>query len=588
MLDPRLYRGALLPVLLAVIVFAFSLENRPAPATTTLAPDAFVGARAATQLRALAAAYPDRRPGSAGDEALARRVAANLRSASPTWRVTTARDRGRTIDGERTLTTVLARQAGAPGPQLVVVAHRDAADRGAAAELSGTAALLELARDLAGGRLRRSVTLASTSGGSGGAAGAAALLGRLEGPVGAVLVLGNLGGATLRQPVVSSWSDEGGRSSLQLRRTVERALRTEAGVRVEPERAVTQGARLAAPFALGEQGPLVAAGVPAVLLSATGERRPAAGDPIDGARLQGFGRAALRSLVALDEAPPPPAGARHDLETLRKVVPGWAVRLLVGSFLLAPALVAVDALARARRRRRPVLPWLGWIAGTAAVVLGTFLFARALGATGLLGAATAQPAPPGSVPLDAAGWAAVAAVVLAGALLALVLRPALLRLAGARRRVPDDGAGVALALALAATAVATWIVNPYAAAVLVPAAHLWLLVASPEAPLPRPARLALVGAGLLPGLVLVLMLASVLGVGPGDALWWSVLALAGGQGGPLAWTLWSLAAGCTALALVLAARRPPPPPPAAGVTVRGPLTYAGPGSLGGTESALRR
>jgi hypothetical protein len=588
MLDPRLYRGALLPVLLAVVVFAFSLENRPAPATTTLAPDAFVGARAATQLRALAAAFPDRRPGSAGDEALARRVASAFRGASPTWRVTSFRERGRTIEGERTLTTVLARHAGAPGPQLVVVAHRDAAARGAAAELSGTAALLELARDLAGGRLRRSVTLASTSGGSGGAAGAAALVDRLEGPVGAVLVLGNLAGATLRQPVVSSWSDDGGRSSLRLRRTVERALRIEAGVRVDAERAVTQGARLAAPFALGEQGPLAAAGLPAVLLSVTGERRPAADDPIDAARLEGFGRAALRSLVALDEAPPPPAGARHDLETLRKVVPGWAVRLLVGSLLLAPALVAVDGLARARRRRRPVLPWLGWIAGTGAVVLGAFLFARALGATGLLEAATAQPAPPGSVPLDAAGWAAVAAVVLAGALLALVLRPVLLRLAGARRRVPDDGAGVALALALAATAVATWAVNPYAAAVLVPAAHLWLLVASPEAPLPRPARLALVGAGLLPGLVLVAMLAAVLGAGPGDALWWAVLALAGGQGGVVAWALWSLAAGCAALALALAARRPAPPPAPAGVTVRGPLTYAGPGSLGGTESALRR
>ena len=50
MLDPRIYRGALLPVLLAAIVFAFSLENRPAPAATTLAPDAFVGARAAKSM----------------------------------------------------------------------------------------------------------------------------------------------------------------------------------------------------------------------------------------------------------------------------------------------------------------------------------------------------------------------------------------------------------------------------------------------------------------------------------------------------------------------------------------------------------
>ncbi|HSD78429.1 MAG TPA: hypothetical protein VLA98_13540, partial [Solirubrobacteraceae bacterium] len=190
MLDPRLYRGALLPILLAVIVFAFSLEDRPAPATTTLAPDAFVGQRAALDLRALAARYPERRPGSSGDEALAGAVARRLRAAGPTWRVSTFREEGRTIDGDRALTSVLARQAGAPGPQLVVVAHRDAAGRGAAAELSGTAALLELARDLSGGRARRTIVLASTSGGSGGAAGIRAALRHVQGPVAAVLVLG--------------------------------------------------------------------------------------------------------------------------------------------------------------------------------------------------------------------------------------------------------------------------------------------------------------------------------------------------------------------------------------------------------------
>src|SRR3954463_9856545 len=70
MLDPRLYRGALLPILVAVIAFAFSLKDRPAPAGAGSAPAAFVGERAALDLRALAARYPDRRPGSAGDEAL--------------------------------------------------------------------------------------------------------------------------------------------------------------------------------------------------------------------------------------------------------------------------------------------------------------------------------------------------------------------------------------------------------------------------------------------------------------------------------------------------------------------------------------
>jgi hypothetical protein len=222
-------------------------------------------------------------------------------------------------------------------------------------------------------------------------------------------------------------------------------------------------------------------------------------------------------------------------------------------------------------------------------VLGTLIFARLLGLVGLLGPATSPPAPPGAIPLDAGGWIGLAAAALAFVLLALVLRPALLLAAGVARRAPDDGAGVALVAALAAVAVVLWVINPYAAALLVPAAHLWLLVASPEAPLPRPARIALVVAGLVPALVLAVALTRVLGVGPGGAAWWALLAVAGGQGALLGWLVWSAGAGCAALALALALRpRPSAPVTADRVTVRGPLTYAGPGSLGGTESALRQ
>jgi hypothetical protein len=142
MLDPRIYRAGLLPVVLAIVVAAFSLQNRPRPIGTTLAPDAFVGTVAAKELDQLATQFPDRRPGSAGDDGLARRVAETFRGLSPGFQVRTVDFSGETIDGAQDLPTVLATQAGAPGPQLVVVAHRDAARHGAKAELSGTAAML--------------------------------------------------------------------------------------------------------------------------------------------------------------------------------------------------------------------------------------------------------------------------------------------------------------------------------------------------------------------------------------------------------------------------------------------------------------
>jgi hypothetical protein len=63
--------------------------------------------------------------------------------------------------------------------------------------------------------------------------------------------------------------------------------------------------------------------------------------------------------------------------------------------------------------------------------------------------------------------------------------------------------------------------------------------------------------------------------------------------GVFAVLLWCLSLGCAAAAvmLVLATGRAagePLPPELQEITIRGPLSYAGPGSLGGTESALRR
>jgi len=73
----------------------------------------------------------------------------------------------------------------------------------------------------------------------------------------------------------------------------------------------------------------------------------------------------------------------------------------------------------------------------------------------------------------------------------------------------------------------------------------------------------------------------------------AVLLLAGGHIGIAGSLLWSVLLGCAAGMTLVALRTPP----TAGaldedeeteITIRGPLSYAGPGSLGGTESALRR
>jgi hypothetical protein len=136
-----------------------------------------------------------------------------------------------------------------------------------------------------------------------------------------------------------------------------------------------------------------------------------------------------------------------------------------------------------------------------------------------------------------------------------------------------------------------WVVNPFAAGFMVPAAPLWLLVAAPGVRLRRGVALLLVALSLLPFALAALVLAGQLGLDPLGFAWALLLAVAGAHVGPVAWLFWSIAAGCALAAIVLAWRTRPPPPVEVSeprITVRGPASYAGPGSLGGTESALRR
>lgn len=593
MTDPRLYRAALAPVLLALVLLGFSLENRPRPLTTTLAPDAFAGDRAfdrAYGSGGLADRFPDRRPGSLGDERLADLAVAQMREAG--FRVRTIVHEGDTIDGIRTLRTVVAERTGTVDERVVVVAHRDAAGPRAEAELSATAALLELARVFGAPRqTQRTLTLVSTSGGSGGGAGAARLAEELDGPVAGVLVLGDLASRNLRVPLLSPWSNGLGGSPARLRSTLQDALRLETGGAAKPPRALSQAVRFALPGTYGEQGVLLASGLPAIALSIGGDHGPAAGAPVSRERLTQLGRAALRTVTALDGAPrgrPVNAEASSaDLVTSRKVLPGWAVRLFVGALLLAPLVVAVDALAAARRAREPILVWLRWTLVSALPLVVTALFAIALGAVGLVAATPGTPVSPEALPAQAPALLAVGLVlVLAWAW----LRPAVLRLArAAGGDVSSPAAGVVVLLVAVVAAIVVWIGNPYAALPLVPALHLWLFALAAELELRRVVRVVLVALGLVPVAIVATAVAGALGLGGLDAVWELLLVVAGGHVSLVSVLTWSLLGGCAASALTIAWRsRAREDADALPITVRGPRSYAGPGSLGGTESALRR
>src|ERR1700704_4715456 len=128
MLNARLYRAALVPILLALGIAAFSLSGRGGGLRSSLAPDAFSAARAFGTLQSLAARFPDRRPGGAGDAALAHEVATSIEglggSAGGGFSVRVHHVQGQTIDGERTLTTVIAQRPGSTNATpVLIVAH---------------------------------------------------------------------------------------------------------------------------------------------------------------------------------------------------------------------------------------------------------------------------------------------------------------------------------------------------------------------------------------------------------------------------------------------------------------------------------
>jgi hypothetical protein len=358
---------------------------------------------------------------------------------------------------------------------------------------------------------------------------------------------------------------------------------------------------------VSEQGPIGAEGLPAVLLSTTGELGPSGDEPVLDGRLGAFGRAALSTVGALDATGPRDgpafASAPKGIVTLRNVLPDWGARLVVGSLLLPALLAALDAFFRARRRRVPIAPWMAWLAVAAVPLPVAWLWLRVLGATGAIETPDG-PVLGAAFPLERGGIVAMGSALLVGALacfcarmLAAVVRgrsqpaeePAGNGFARRRRPVPGvEGLAVATGTWLSAVAAVTWVLNPYAAGVLVLAAHLWLFAAGGWRGW---LAIAAVTLGLLPVLAVGVHYGFAFDLDPVGLAWGAALAAAAGSGLWSTFLLGAVLAALVGVVRVLLARRRiarDAPPEGASIKTRGPLSYAGPGSLGGTESALRR
>ena len=554
--NARLVRGTWLLVALPLLLTAFSVA-RPQPLPPPTLPPTFDVASAEQLARELARDYPDRSPGSPGALGAANWVAQQLQLYGfprPQVERFDARIPGRGTVGLQNLVTVVQ---GASQRTIVVTAHRDNSgeDSGPNDNASGTGALLELARAYApvgGARLAQAqpthtLVFVSTDGGSAGALGAArfAESSPYRESALAVISLDAVAGAGPARMLTAG--DTARSPSAAFVRTAALRVLEQTGAEPQHDGAIRQLLDLGFPFTLGEQGPFVARGIPAVTLTTLpdGVGQGFEDSRFDVERLGELGRAAQNLVGSLDAGLELAQGTTSFIYLGTRIVRGWAFQLVLLTALLPFLIGAVDLFARCRRRRIPLAPAarsfrirLGFWLGAGALLL----LAAQLGAYPR-GEARPLPPDPQLYAPDPLVAGLLGAILLAGW---LVARERLIPGRPARAEETLAGHTVAL-LALGFVSLLVVATNPFSLVYLLPSLYAWLWLPQIHARGPL-ARAGLLALGFAGPLALLLSLATRLDLGA-DTPWYLLSLVASGY---VPWASVLLAVAWTAVAAQLA------------------------------------
>lgn len=523
----RLYRGTWLLVGIPLLVAAFSVHKpSPLPTPQPVLPPSFDRFGTLALASELARVYPDRVPGSAGDVGSAQWVREQLTPYG--LRAVSDRFRGNVPGiGERTLENQLVTVPGRSPDEIVVMSHRDDTGTGPGANnnASGIATLIQLARSYgsSGGaravRPQHTLVFVATDGGAFGALGARRFAETHRGHVIAALDLAALAGPG--QPRIVLAGTEPRLASPTLIETAAQRVLEQSGRRPAHPGALAQLVDLGFPYTLHEQGPLLAHGIPALTLTSGGERPPAAfiDQPgrLNGLRLVQLGRSAQQILQWLDFGAELAPGTARYIYFGPRVLPGWAIELVLLAALLPFMVAAVDLFARCRRRHVPLAPALRSYRSRAGFWLWVAAVFELFALLGVWPDAPPVPLPPEVAP--ATDWplgGLLGLFALAG-LGWLVARQRLVR----RRpvAVTEELAGTTAALlALAVVALLVVATNPFALVFVLPSLHAWLWLPQVRS---RPVwtRAAVLAAGFLGPLLLGVSLAVRFGLGL-DAPWY--------------------------------------------------------------------
>ena len=483
-INARTVRGTWLLVALPLLLAAFTV-GRPEILPPPTLPPAFDGETAAALAGEVARLYPDRSPGTAG----ALGAADWFERQMALYGFEIQRERfeapipGR---GRVELQNLVAVAEGASPNTIVFLAHRDNTGYAAGANdnASGTAALIELARAYApvagaGGvqaRPAHRLVFVSTDGGAYGALGAARFAASSPYADDAVAAISLDAIAGTRAPRLLLGGDTARSPSPTLVRTA--AARVLEATGAEPHRAsaLRQLLDLGFPYALGEQGPLVSRGVPAVTLTTAGvdARADAEAEPLTPARLDELGRAVQGLLGSLDAGVEIADGPTTYVYLGRRIVQGWALQLVLVAALFPFAVGVVDLFARCRRRRIGLLSALRNIR----VRLLFWSFAALLLLVGAQLGLFAEVAPGRPFPPDAVGAGdppllGIAALAVVAFVAWVTVRERLLpRRAATSEETLAGYTAVLLLLGLVALLVVA--TNPFGLLYLLPSLYAWL------------------------------------------------------------------------------------------------------------------
>jgi hypothetical protein len=460
-----------------VVVALFTLKS---PGTPRLSqePPSFDGEAAYADLKTIVEDFPQRVAGSDPDNRMGIWVEQQFRAAGLETHV---EGFAATVNGKGVaLQNVYGVAKGRTQGTIMLVANRDVpplATQGAGDNASGVAALLALADAFTVAAHEHTIIFLCTTGDSYGALGARNFVEMHQtDDLYAVIAMRDVAKRDSDGVAVDGWSSVPKVAPPWLWLLTPPAAKRDSNLATHLPSVPAQVLRLAAPTDAGSQGPFVAAGVPAVTVSAAGPSAPAQGDTLDTVSqetLTKMGTSVQNMVMAVDATSTPGAPSGGTVFLTRKAtLPGGSLAAMLAALLLPLVAVTVDLFAQCRRTRirlRPAFARAGLHLAPWLVLVGIVYFANLVG---LLPHSPDAVIPPDSHLAASPRYLRVVVLV---ALLVLAYAYAV----GVERRLERRFATDARAtifvshLLLVLIALLLLLANPYSVVLVLPGAVLW-------------------------------------------------------------------------------------------------------------------